>query len=323
MNTKSKRRVIFYSILIFVFLIVGVAFTIFRWNILNPLKSHSIKIDSISRKFYFHVPYSLSSSPRLIFVLHGSTMTAAQMQLITGHQFDKLADNTRDTIIVYPQGYHKYWNDCRRSARSQAKQNSLNEALFFQEMIAFFKQRHNVDSGKIFLTGFSNGGHMGFKLAQENPELFRGYAIISANLPVANNNDCKESKKPVSLLLINGTADPVNPYDGGKVVVNDGLDRGDVVSTNETMNYWRNLTHCKVDGENEMPDTEESDHSKASMITYLCPNSKHHLKLIKILNGGHNVPNPTFFLWPRNVVGNVNEDLNVPEIIFDYFRELQ
>jgi len=318
----SKGRILFYLLAIFIFFLIGISFSIFRWNILNPLKEHKLNINNLDRKFYFHVPKHLIHNSKLIFVLHGSTMTATQMQLVTGHQFDKIADEKEDSIIVYPQGYKKYWNDCRKSALTESKKSNLDEVLFFQEMISFFENNYQIDSSKVFITGFSNGGHMTFKLAMEHPSLFKGYAVISANLPVSINNDCSESKKPVSILVVNGTSDPVNPYSGGKVVVGDGIDRGEVLSTEETMKYWLHLTKCKLDGEDQLPDIEESDHSQAKLIRYNCPSSKVQLKQIKILNGGHNIPNPTFFLWPTKLLGNVNEDLNVPEIIMNFFYEL-
>ncbi|GBF51716.1 hypothetical protein LPTSP4_32540 [Leptospira ryugenii] len=319
MQSLPRRKIIWLICSTILFIAIGVAFSIFRWNVFNPLKKEQIEIDGILREFYYHVPNKLKDHPKLIFVLHGSAMTAGQMQLVTGHLFDQNSDLHQDSIIIYPQGYQKYWNDCRASAKTKAKLQNINELEFFQAMISFFKSKYSVSNS--FLVGFSNGGHMVFRFALEAPELFSAFAVIAANLPVPENNECKESKKPVSLLLINGTADPVNPFNGGKVVVHDGIDRGIVHSTWETILYWRNLTDCKQDSEGEYPDIEVSDQSSAKIHSFLCKRSKEKIRLIEVINGGHNIPNPTFFFWPKKQVGNVNEDLNVPEIIYDYFRE--
>ncbi|MCZ8156779.1 MAG: prolyl oligopeptidase family serine peptidase [Leptospira sp.] len=321
---KSLRwKITFYTLAIVSIFVIGIAFFIFRWNIFNPLKHAKLSIGGVERKFYFHVPRNLKPMPRLIFVLHGSAMTASQMQLVTGHWFDSLADKNSDAIVVYPQGFKKYWNDCRKSFSAETSKRDLDDVEFFERMIEFFSKEYAVNLARLYVAGFSNGGHMTFRLSQERPDLFRGFAVISANLPIDENNDCANAKKPVSILLINGTADPVNPYLGGKVIVHDGIDRGHVISTQHTMRYYRNLTHCRQFTEEDFPDLEPSDHSSAKAFSYQCPGSSHKIKLIEIQNGGHNIPNPTFFLWPRNIVGNVNEDLNVPAIIFKFFEELK
>ncbi len=44
-------------------------------------------------------------------------------------------------------------------------------------------------------------------------------AVAAANLPTPDNNDCQPAKRPLSVLVMNGTADPINPYNGGKVTL--------------------------------------------------------------------------------------------------------
>ena len=56
---------------------------------------------------------------------------------------------------------------------------------------------------------------MVYRLALEKPEAFAALAVIAANLPVDENFNCQKSDKPVSIAIINGTEDPINPYHGG------------------------------------------------------------------------------------------------------------
>lgn len=191
-------------------------------------------------------------------------------------------------------------------------------------MIDFFAKKYNIDKNEVFATGVSGGGQMCFKLAKEKPELFKGFAAISASLPVESNNDCFESNKAVSILIMNGTSDPINPYNGGEMISNDGEKRGAVMSTQQTIEYWLNLLKCDstIKTENIYPDINKNDNSTAIEYDYKCVATNKEIKLIKIINGGHNIPNPTFFLWPKKV-GNVNKDINAPKIIFEYFMNLQ
>ena len=208
-----------------------VAFSQSRPEIARFLHSDSIQVDNITRDFYYYVPDDIAKNPKLIFVLHGSTMTAREMEIVTGRQFDRIADTNKKVIIVYPQGYLKYWNDCRKSATYETKLKGLNELHFFDQMINFFAGKYNIDRKEVFVTGYSNGGQMCYKLAKEKPEWFKGFAAISANLPLEVNNDCFETNRPVSMLVMNGTSDPVNPYNGGAMPLADGKNRGSVMST--------------------------------------------------------------------------------------------
>ncbi|HTR82254.1 MAG TPA: prolyl oligopeptidase family serine peptidase [Bacteroidota bacterium] len=290
----------------------------------GSLHSGYLRVKSLARQFYYYVPRDLADSSDLIFVLHGSGMTAKGMEVLTGRQFDKLADKRKNLIIVYPQGYGRYWNDCRTQATFDAKKMKVDDVAFFESMIKFFNEKFSVDEKSVFVVGYSNGGEMCFKLAKERPDLFKGFAAVSANLPVATNNDCTETGQPVSMLVINGTADPIDPYNGGLMKAGDGKQRGKVISTPQTMDYWLKLDKADSTSmtEHVFPDIDESDKSTAVEDLYDCPQTQKKVALIKVVNGGHIFMNDGFSYWPR-VYGRVNKDINAPAVILDFFKTLQ
>ena len=289
----------------------------------SSLRSGRVRVKQLARDFSYYAPARLSDSPKLVFVLHGSGMTAIGMRLASGHQFDRLADTYGDMVIVYPQGYGRYWNDCRVGGTYDAKKMNVDDVGFFAAMIRFFRENYHIDTTRVFVTGYSNGAQMCFKLAKESPGLFRGFASVGANLPVETNNDCKESGEPVSMLMINGTSDPVNPYDGGKVKAGDGKQRGDVISTSRTLQYWIHLAggDSVVAKEYDYPDTDTKDKSTAVRYTYDCTQTGKTVVLLKVIHGGHIFMNDGFRYWPR-VLGNVNRDIDAPTVIIDFFRGL-
>jgi polyhydroxybutyrate depolymerase len=251
-------------------------------------------------------------------------MTAMEMIIATGHQFNKLADESKNVIIVYPEGYKKSWNTCKMDSTREAKKLNLDDVGFIEHMINFFSTHYNINSKEVFAMGVSNGAQMCYKLAKQKPGLFKGFAAVSANLPIETNNDCFETNQPVSILVMNGTADPIEPYNGGEIHLDDGASHGSVVSTWQTMRYWKNLAKCDTASakEYDFPDIDKSDNSISVKYTYINAATNKEVVLVKIINGGHNIPNPTFFLWPK-VLGNVNKDINAPKIIFDYFMSLK
>jgi polyhydroxybutyrate depolymerase len=317
------KKKIFYILFAMALCAAGTAHYLFQWNLFKPLCYGNISIDRIEREFYYYIPDKISEKPGLIFVLHGSTMSAKQMVLVTGHQFNKLADKYKNYIIVYPQGFQKYWNDCRKQYQKE-KRSSLDDVAFFEKMIDFFGDKYFIDKTDVFAAGYSGGAQMCYRLAKEKPESFKGFAAISANLPVQTNNDCTESNQPVSMLVMNGTSDPIDPYNGGEMKTGNDSTHGTVVSTEQTIQYWKHISKCDSvpAKEFEYPDINADDHSTAVKYDYPCSLNNREITLIKINNGGHNVPNPTFFLWPGKV-GNVNKDINAPEIVYDYFMSLK
>jgi len=67
---------------------------------------------------------------------------------------------------------------------------------------------NNIDPGQIYATGVSNGGKMSLRLACEASDLLTGVAAVIAALPAGL--ECRPAK-PVSIMLMNGTEDPLVP----------------------------------------------------------------------------------------------------------------
>jgi len=76
------------------------------------------------------------------------------MQLLTEQEFDRLADNSQDAIIVYPQGYEKSWNDCRPIANTPAKKLNLDDVGLTEKIIACFQDNYQINSKEIYAVGF-------------------------------------------------------------------------------------------------------------------------------------------------------------------------
>ena len=287
------------------------------------IESASLKIDNISRNYLYHIPIKVSENPKIILVLHGSTMTAKQMLGATGFEFNIFADSLEDTIVVYPQGYDKYWNDCRKFGTYKAKKLNLNEMGFFKKIISNLETSYKFKHGSIFVVGFSNGGHMVYKLAEQNPDFFKGFAVISANLPAASDNDCVASNKAVSILIANGTADPVNQFYGGETIVANGKKRGKVVSTFNSVGYFKELMkNDQITETKKIVGLDNDENSTVVIYSYHGKKSKKKVELVKIVNGGHNIPNPNFSHWPKQL-GNVNKELDLPKFITNYFLSLE
>jgi polyhydroxybutyrate depolymerase len=262
--------------------------------------SDSIQIDGNYRSFHFKKPNQDSKGYSLVFVMHGSGGNGKQMMERASSIVDISA--TENLIAVFPSGYKNYWNECRLKAPSQANVENINEEAFFIKMIAYFKKLYKIDDSKVFAVGTSGGGHMAFKLGLTIPKYFRGITAIIANLPDTNNLDCPQMLKPMNVLIVNGTEDNTNPYNGGEVILGSG-NFGQVRSTEKTFNYWSSLAGYSGNPKTEsLPDKDPNDGKTIEKYSYIGREKK--VILLKVIGGKHNYPN----------------DIDVHRYAWDFFK---
>jgi polyhydroxybutyrate depolymerase len=284
----------------------------------ETLQADSMKLGEYMRTFLYHTPQNMPKKLKLLFVLHGSGGSGQRISQFTEHWFSKLADAQNDVIVVYPNGYKNHWNECRKEANFDANILNIDDNTFFEKMIDYFVQKYHINKKQVFVIGHSNGGHEVFKLAKERPKLFKKYVAISASLPIPSNDDCVATNTPVSMMVINGTGDKINPYKGGEVVMTGGAKRGSVLSTDETMSYWANLAKKDFSkaAKFDFPDTDKEDGTTA--IQFTLKTRKYDIRLIKVENGGHVLSVPTK-TPPPAMIGKSIRDINMAQVVFDFF----
>ena len=220
--------------------------------------------------------------------MHGSGGNGVEMMNSTTRLAAKAADE--HILLVYPNGYQHYWNECRKAATSTANIENINENAFFDSMIKYFKSRYQINDQKVFAAGTSGGGQMAYKLALTMPGKFKAITAVIANLPDTNNMDCIEVKRPIPVMIVNGTADPTNPYNGG-MMVSGNVTFGNVRSTDRTFKYWATLAGYNGEPVKEdLPDTDPSDGKTIERYTYKTK-GKPEVVLLKVINGKHDYPN--------------------------------
>jgi polyhydroxybutyrate depolymerase len=167
----------------------------------------SIRIDNNYRSFHFQKPATAQAGTSLVFILHGSGGNGLDMMSATA-RLSEIAGR-ENALLVYPNGYKKYWNECRKAAGSLANQENIDEAAFFTGMITYFRWKYRINDRQVFAVGTSGGGHMCYKLALTMPGKFGAVAALIASLPDDENMDCPESNIPMPIMIVNGTADPI------------------------------------------------------------------------------------------------------------------
>lgn len=248
----------------------------------------SVLIDGHYRSFHFKKPEVSIVKKSLVFVLHGSG--GSGLGMMKGAEKLQNKSATENILLVYPDGYKNFWNECRKAATSAANIENINEQAFFSSMIEYFKKNYQVNDQKVFAIGTSGGGHMAYKLALTMPGKFKAITAIIANLPDSKNMDCAENASPLSVMIINGTADEVNPYNGGEVKIT-GTYLGTVRSTEESFHYWAKLDGYKGGPVKEiLADADPADGKTIEKYSYKTKR-KPEVALLKVIGGRHDYPN--------------------------------
>src|ERR1051326_3709488 len=278
------------------------------------LRSQGV-IGGRERSFFVYQPRDLKPGAPLLFMFHGGGGDGGEAREGTGGEFELLADQY-GFVVVYPDGINRSWNGCRKLQNAQRDRRGIDDLPFVDAMIAQEIAQHHIDPKRVFAVGHSNGGSLAFRLALERADQFAGIAAISSNLPAADNMECNPKPKPMSVLIMNGTADPVSPYNGGTNTRGTALGR--TLSTDETVQYFVKINGLDGQPERSLLPHKSPDNTSVERVTWSAP-GKPSVLLYTIRNGGHVVPQP-YYRFPR-IVGPQTQDIDAPAAIWDFFMK--
>jgi len=292
-------------------------------------KDQTLQVGELTRTYDLSIPEHRGDDPRpLVLLLHGH-MGDAELMLGKNRRAAPykvwLDIAAREGLIVaVPDGAvgsddYRGWNDCRADAQTNPHTDDVE---FIDRLIEAVAARAAVDRRRIYVHGTSNGGNMVFRLAQEQPDRFAAFAAVVAAMPA--HNACRESTRPASLLIMNGTDDPILPYRGGPVGrrARDQEARGTVLSTADTVKYW--LARDGITTEpavTDMSDTDAHDGSTVHIERYTGGKSDSEVVLYEVRGGGHTEPSRSerYGLLYRLIVGRQNGDIEMADEVWKFF----
>lgn len=287
----------------------------------TALQHGRIQVGDRQRDYAFHVPAKLPAQAPLLFVLHGSLQNIDDIRRYSTYEFERLADE-HGFIVVYPQGFKDNWNDCRRVADYPARTRNIDDLGLLAALVQRFASEHGADPRRAFLVGYSNGGQLGLRAALERPQLLAGVAAVAANLPTDANLDCAPSGQAVPVLLMNGTRDPINPYNGGPVSLFGFGDRGNVRSAYESALYFANLAGYPRDAVRSSTAWHDpSDPAQRVSLDQWRADGRAEVALFGVIGGGHLLPQAGFRA-PR-LLGPTLSGFDGPRAIWDFFARQQ
>jgi polyhydroxybutyrate depolymerase len=280
------------------------------------LQTRTVPVGDTTRTYLLFLPGKAGTFREalpLVVMLHGGGGTAEQMVRFT--RYNEIAARER-FAVAYPQGLTRRWND-GRIFRGRGE-TSGDDVGFIRAVIADIDAKVvRLDRRRLYATGISNGGFMSFRLACEAADLFAAVAAVTATMPDDLGPRCKPAA-PVSVLVINGTADPLVPYAGGHVRTMFGM-RGAIWSTPRTVEFWAEHNRCGAPPVvRALPNHNIGDGSHVIEADYRgCAGGR--VRLLRIEGGGHTWPGGIQYL-PASWIGPTNRDLDASETIWSFFK---
>jgi polyhydroxybutyrate depolymerase len=316
------RKVLWFFVWLVVGLVViGAAFAGYFLYTPDPempqLSGHlaegSIESDGRVRTYLTYVPQGVAPGAPLVIAMHGSGGSARQMRGATGFGFERLADQHK-FVVVYPNGFEGYWNACNVVGDYSANKLNIDDVAFLTGLVDKLAGEAGINSERVFAMGLSRGGHMAFRLALEVPARFRAVAAVAANVPAPDNFKCKPAGATSSVMIMNGTADPLNPFDGGEVTLYGFIGRGSVRSSRESAAYFATLNAIAAAPQSTTTPVADG----FSVVRSLWRNDGPiEVELVAIQGGGHVIPQPVS-RYPR-ILGPTPKEPNGPEVMWDFF----
>ena len=207
-----------------------------------PAGAATLEHDGVERSYSLELPEGADRPLPTVFVLHGGGGDGARMA-----RFSRFHESAAAAgfVTVYPDGVGRQWNDARDAMTIRENQNGENvdDVGFLIALAEKLAADGIADPKRIYVTGASNGGMMTLRLACEAAGVFAAFAPVIASLPADAETDCRPSR-PAPMLIMNGTADKLIPWDGGAVAPMFPGDRGAVLSTPRTMEILAALNRC-------------------------------------------------------------------------------
>lgn len=271
----------------------------------------SIVVDNRERTYILHIPaaFDPNKSYPLIMGFHGGGGSGQKFSRQT--KFNVYADR-EGFIAVYPDGIEHNWNDGRGT--TDAEKLGVDDVKLVRTLTEHLKGELPIDAKRVYATGVSNGGIFSQRLACEMSDIFS--AIGSDVGPIAANiaPKCNPSK-PISVVAIQGTADPLIPINGGAV---EGGDGGLVESAENTMNLWASKNTCSAARRERLPISVDDGTAVDKTAYSDCGDNTE--VVYHIVNGmGHT--------WPpkegkvKLISGPTSGNIDATKVFWEFFKE--
>ena len=200
-----------------------------------------------------------------------------------------------------PQGGHP---------REEKRAAPADDIAFFNQMLDQLGTKFSVDASRIYAAGLSEGGFMSLRLGCALGDRIAAIAAVGAAMP--KTMICLPSR-PVPLVMINGTSDPVVPYGGG-TEHNMSLA---TVSVEDSAKAWAKIDRCEEKPEKTKVSARDKGGMETKVDTYNGCQQNAQVVLYSVKGAGNTWPGGEQYEVEKTI-GKTSSDLNANEVIWNF-----
>ena len=256
----------------------------------------------------------------LVVVLHSGGGNPLLIEERT--RFSDYADR-QGFVVMYPAGIgltddrFLSWNAgyCCFIARDR----KVDDVGFIQAAVASASKQYDINPDEIYVTGFSNGGMLAYRLAAETQGIFRAVAAVSAAIGGQRSPDdpvyrVPDTGKPMPMLIMHGMRDKQIQVQGGHGAKT-SWDRVDL-PLSDAIHYWIKQNGCV-----DKPEEKLIANTHVTRNSYPC-DGNNDLQVYLIQDGGHAWPDEYRPTWRLEymLLDNPVTDFSATEEILKFFR---
>lgn len=284
----------------------------------------TLTVNSLTRSYIVHVPnrYDTRTPIPVVVMLHGGGGTAKGAMQETG--WTQKADQ-EGFLAVFPNAMARdptrpssfarnpqLWND--GSGRFYPDQKAVDDVKFISAMLDDLSTRFSVDTNRVYLTGFSNGASMAFRLGAELSQRIAAIAPVAGALWL----EPLTLKQPVSMCYITGTADPLNVIEGGvpklATGASDRVRAKPKPPVRDSIIKWAKALGCPT------TPTSKTNTNGVTTETYCPRHSDVEVLYIAVDGLGHTWAGGKSLL-PERMVGKTSDKISATDVIWDFFQK--
>ena len=287
-------------------------------------EARTLEHQGVARHYYLHNAEAAAAAPApLVVRLHGyrgPEQALAEREDLSGiawGSLDRVAGR-EGFVVAYPHAWLGQWRLFEGVENAALEDGRpVDDVGFIARVIERLVDEGLADPGRVYLTGFSDGAIMSYRLLCTPGAPFAAAAPVAGTMYQEHRDTCAATV-PIPLLVIAGTNDRSLPYDGWL------FSTGRELSIPETMEHFRLLHGCTGQASDLLYDRDSEDSSRVLEVVWSGCAVENAVRLLRVEGGGHNAPSfePLPETW-RDWAGTRNRDIESAEEIWAFLRKFE
>jgi polyhydroxybutyrate depolymerase len=331
---------------------VCMAILIFTCLAATQETKENVTVDDVDRAYLVRLPrgYDQGRKYPVVILLHGMNQDADDMERLT--RFNELADKD-GIIAVYPSALRGRWNigvtppsrqprtgfpggrggrrggyggggypggggqypgggrsGGQKRGGEENRPAPADDVEFLNQMLDQMAAKFSVDADRIYATGLSEGGFMAMRVGCAMADRIAAIAPVGAAMP--KTMICLPSR-PVPVVMINGTSDPIVPHGGG---TEHNLQLP-VLSVDDTAKAWGRIDRCAEKPAYSKLPAREKGGMETKIETYDGCHQDAQVVSYSVKGGGNTWPGGEQYQVEKQI-GKTSQDLNANATIWSF-----